>query len=82
MSSFVNVYICTHEKHKHTHARYHAGMPWPAVPYDEPFREDFASTKGVNSVPRLVVTGRRGQELASNAVGMTWEQLVAWEVQG
>lgn len=61
--------------------RYHAGMPWPAVPYDEPFREDFASRKGVNSVPRLVVTGKRGQELASNAVGMTWEQLVAWEAQ-
>eukprot|EP00903_Cladosiphon_okamuranus_P014365 g13337.t1 len=55
--------------------RYHAGMPWPAVPYEEPFREDFASSKGVNSVPRLIVTGRRGQELASNAVGMTWEQL-------
>ncbi|CAM9096751.1 unnamed protein product [Pylaiella littoralis] len=61
---------------------YHTGMPWPAVPYDHPFREDFASSKGVNSVPRLVVTGKRGQEIASNAVGMTWEQLVAWEAQG
>ncbi|CAM9177981.1 unnamed protein product [Ectocarpus sp. 8 AP-2014] len=62
--------------------RYRAGMPWPAVPYDHPFREDFASSKGVNSVPRLVVTGRRGQEIASNAVGMTWEQLVTWEAHG
>ncbi|CAM9580751.1 unnamed protein product [Ectocarpus sp. 4 AP-2014] len=62
--------------------RYHAGMPWPAVPYDHPFREDFASSKGVNSVPRLVVTGRRGQEIASNAVGMTWEQLLTWEAHG
>ena len=57
-------------------------MPWPAIPYNEPFREDFASSKGINSVPSLLVTGKRGQELASNAVGMTWEQLVAWEAQG
>lgn len=63
-------------------AKYHAGMPWPAVPFEHPFREDFASAKGVNSIPRLIVTGRRGQELASNAVGMTWDQLVAWEAQG
>ncbi|CAN0123638.1 unnamed protein product, partial [Laminaria digitata] len=63
-------------------SRYHAGMPWPAVPFDEPFREDFASSRGVNSIPRLIVTGRRGQDLSSNAVGMTWDQLVAWEAQG
>lgn len=62
--------------------RYHAGMPWLAIPYDHPFREDFAAAKGVNSIPRLIVTGRDGQELASNAVGMTWDQLVSWEAQG
>lgn len=63
-------------------AKYHSTMPWPAIPYDHSFREDFASSKGVNSIPRLIVTGRNGQELASNAVGMTWDQLVAWEAQG
>ena len=62
--------------------RYHAGMPWLAVPFDDPFREEFASAKGVNSIPRLIITGRRGQEISSNAVGMTWEQLAAWESQG
>lgn len=62
--------------------QYVASMPWAAIPFDHPFREDFASKAGVTSIPRLLVTGRQGQELAGNAVGMTWEQLLTWEIQG
>lgn len=63
-------------------AKYHAGMPWPAVPFEHNFREQFASDRNVNSIPRLLMTGRNGQDISSNAVGMTWDQLVLWESQG
>jgi thiol-disulfide isomerase/thioredoxin len=62
---------------------YYSTMPWMAIDYDDPTREQFMSTLRVRGIPQLaVMDGRTGKIVDDNAVQKTldvqrWRQLVA-----
>lgn len=52
-------------------SEYLSHMPWSAVPWDAPVREQALGKLGVQGIPMLAVMGSHGQLLESNAVQKT-----------
>ena len=73
----VGVVLCSLDRTPEDFRAYFGGMPFHAVPFDSPHREELPEKYNVQGIPRLVLLDTQGKVIQENAVGPNVEALLA-----